>query len=464
MWTLRSQLLSGLIPPHRLLSSVTATTPITITTTPAGELDPVEAKLVAEAVAASAASATDPFGKDPARHPSFIVRSAKPYNGEPPATLLTDSYITPTDLLFVRNHLPVPDIQEKDYSLQILRPDGSTAAVFTLEQLRAFPQTSVVSALTCAGNRRGDMNAAKAVRGLAWGVGAMGNTEWRGPRLRDVLLAAGVKEEEVGKTIQHLHFEGLDSDPVAGTVYAASIPADTGMDARGDCLLALEMNGAPLTRDHGFPVRVVVPGVTGARQVKWLGRIVLSQEESSSLWQQKDYKAFPPTMDWDTVDFNAMPPIQEMPVTSAICEPAEGAAVALSELPDVAAGGAAAAAGPVQKELTVKGYAYSGGGRAITRVDVSADGGKTWHVADLQDEQEDGTPSRSRHWGWTLWRADVPLALPATAAGAGAGAELELVCRAMDNSCNTQPESAASIWNYRGLVNNSYHRVKVRLQ
>lgn len=81
------------------------------------------------------------------------------------------------------------------------------------------------------------------------------------------------------------------------------------------------MNGEPLPRDHGFPVRVVVPGVVGARNVKWLGRIVVSKQESDSHWQQKDYKGFSPSCDWEKVDFRKSPSIQELPVISAICRP-----------------------------------------------------------------------------------------------------------------------------------------------
>lgn len=105
----------------------------------------------------------------------------------------------------------------------------------------------------------------------------------------------------------------------------------------------------------------------------------------------------------------------------------------------------------------MKGFAWSGGGRGITRVDVSADGGRTWTVADIVEQAPDDTPSMSRSWGWTLWRADVPLP-------ADAGASVELVCKALDAGCNTQPENAAAIWNYRGVVNNAWHRVPLHLE
>jgi sulfite oxidase len=248
-----------------------------------GVLDPKDV-IVAPPVTA----ANDPYAKDPRRHPALIARSVKPFNAEPPAFLLADSFITPTEILFTRNHLPVPHVDATTYKLEVFREtvnaDGTRAQIpvisLSLDDLKTkFEHVSVVAALQCAGNRRGDMTKAKETRGLSWGVAAMGNVEWRGVRLRDVLKAAGFREEDIGTAVRHLQFEGLDKDPMSSTVYAASIPADRGWSSTADVVLAFEMNGKPLTKDHGFPVRAVVPGVTGARQVKWLGRILASPVE-----------------------------------------------------------------------------------------------------------------------------------------------------------------------------------------
>lgn len=122
----------------------------------------------------------------------------------------------------------------------------------------------------------------------------------------------------------------MDLDP-SGVPYGASIPISRALDPRADVILAYEMNGQPISRDHGYPVRAVVPGVVGARNVKWLAKIVISKEESPSQFQRGDYKGFAPCTDWDNVDFSKSPSIQDMPVISAICTPESGEKVKLKD-------------------------------------------------------------------------------------------------------------------------------------
>ncbi|XP_023689510.1 sulfite oxidase, mitochondrial [Paramormyrops kingsleyae] len=382
-------------------------------------------------------SSLDPYAKDPPRHPVLRVNSQKPFNAEPPTEILTDNFITPSAFFFKRNHLPVPQVDPSTYQLKIQGLPGGTVSL-SLEDLKSrFPKYIVTATLQCAGNRRSEMNQVKQVKGLNWGIAAISNATWAGPRLRDVLLYAGYKS---GGKAQHVHFEGLDKD-VTGTSYGASIPLGKALSEEGDVILAYEMNGEDLPADHGFPVRVVVPGIVGARNVKWLDKIVLSEVESSSHWQQNDYKGFSPGTDWDTVDFKSAPAIQELPVQSAITWPAEGAVL------DHSLG-----------EVTVKGYAWSGGGREIVRVDVSLDGGKTWQVAKLQGregEALDLSPPPGRAWAWKLWELSAPLP--------SGTQELEIICKAVDSSYNVQPDSMAPIWNLRGVLSNAWHRVKVKI-
>ncbi|XP_065085218.1 sulfite oxidase, mitochondrial [Ochlerotatus camptorhynchus] len=375
----------------------------------------------------------NPWAAEPKRHAILKPATQRPFNAEPPASVLVDAFLTPNEFFYVRNHLPVPEVDIKEYELEIdVELTAKTKSKsFKYDDLRKLPKHTVTATIMCGGNRRGEMMEVKPIKGLAWGPSAVGNAQWTGVRLADVLKAMGVVSDETS----HVHFEGLDTDPTS-TPYGASIPLSKAMDPRGDVILAYEMNGQPLNRDHGYPVRVIVPGVVGSRNVKWLGRIVVSKEESGSHWQQNDYKSFSPSTDWDTVDFKSAPAIQHMPVTSAICAPANGDKLKSED-----------------GYITVKGYAWSGGGQEVIRVDLTADGGKTWIVADL-DQVEKNT-GRGRHWSWSLWTAKIP---------AKAGQKLEVWSRAVDDSYNSQPETFKNIWNLRGVVGNAYSRIKVEVK
>ncbi|XP_055598643.1 sulfite oxidase, mitochondrial isoform X2 [Uranotaenia lowii] len=376
----------------------------------------------------------NPWAAEPKRHPILKAATERPFNAEPPASVLVDSFLTPNEFFYVRNHLPVPEVDIKEYELEIdveLGKGKGKSKVLKLDDLKKYPKHTVTATIMCGGNRRGEMMDIKPIKGLPWGPSAVGNAEWTGVRLVDVLKAMGVESDETS----HVQFEGLDTDPTS-TPYGASIPLAKAMDPRGDVILAYEMNGQPLSRDHGYPVRVIVPGVVGSRNVKWLGRIVVSPKESDSHWQQNDYKSFSPSTDWDTVDFKKAPAIQNMPVTSAICSPANGDQVKADN-----------------GFITIKGYAWSGGGQEVIRVDISTDGGKTWQVADLNEVEKN--TGRGRHWSWSLWTARIP---------AKPGQKLEVWAKAVDDNYNVQPETFKNIWNLRGVVGNAYSRIRVNVK
>jgi len=370
-----------------------------------------------------------PFANDPKRHPALLANSKEPYNGETPTVLATDTLITPNELFFVRNHLPVPDLKATECKLKV---EGDKQCIsLNLDDLKTkFKKVELISAIQCAGNRRSEMNKIKKVKGLSWSHNAISNAKWSGVLLKDLLLAAGVDPED--KSIKHVHFEGADKGP-SGAPYGASIPINRIFQKNLPILVAYEMNGEPLPRDHGFPLRIVAPGIVGARNVKWLQRIAVSPDEYQGHWQQNDYKPFSSNVDWDTVDFSKSVAIQELPVTSAICVPTDGSVVHESE-----------------EEFIVKGYAYSGGGNGILRVDVSIDGGKSWLTADLMHSDQEIDDMYS----WTLWQCTVPI--PENHSG-----KMSVMCRAVDTSCNTQPDTVAPVWNLRGCLNNSWHNVEV---
>ena len=371
-----------------------------------------------------------PYANDPKRSSALIANSTQPFNAETPSLLATDRLITPNDIFFKRNHLPVPDIKSEDFQLKI---EGTNKCIsLNVENLKnKFEKVELVAAIQCAGNRRSEMDKIKKVKGLSWSHNAISNAKWGGVLLRDLLLSAGVDPKD--KSMKHVHFEGADRD-ASGGCYGASIPLNRIFEKNIPVMVAYEMNNKPLPRDHGFPLRIVAPGIVGARNVKWVERIIVSDKEYQGHWQQNDYKPFSSNVDWDNVDFSKAVAIQELPVTSAICVPSHGSVIHESE-----------------EEIPLKGYAYSGGGKGILRVDVSIDGGKNWHTAELNHCRDQDVDNM---YSWTLWECTVPI--PQNHKG-----KVNVMCRAVDSSCNTQPDTVGPVWNLRGCLNNSWHTIDI---
>ena len=204
-------------------------------------------------------------------------------------------------------------------------------------------------------------------------------------------------------------------------------------------LLAYKMNGEPLPPDHGFPLRVLVPGTVAARSVKWVNKIALSDEESPSQWQRRDYKCFGPN-EGTKPNWDAARSIQEMPVQSAI-----------TSLRQVSSHSPQARKwmhvyGLEEDSVLLEGYAFSGGGREIVRVDISADDGRSWHQAELLDAETKG----SKAWAWKRWRFIIP----------NSQAGKVFVVKAVDEAYNTQPDSYEPHFNFRGNLTSGWQRVK----
>jgi sulfite oxidase len=343
----------------------------------------------------------------------MIVHSPDPLNAETPQDGLVPA-LTPTDDFYIRNHGPIPRL-----------PDDAPIRVgglvdrelrLTVDDLRgSFEAHELVVTLQCAGNRRAGLMAVRDIPGeMPWGPGATGTASWRGAALADVLRAAGVRSEATD-----VELVGAEPAEESGEPFGGSIPRHKAL--AGEVLLAWEMNGAPLTPEHGAPLRAIVPGYIGARSVKWLTHVTALAQPSENHFQAVAYRLVPADApDGDGVALGAVA------VNADIVVPEAGARVPAGE-------------------LDVLGYAFAGDGRTIVRVDVSIDGGRRWRQAELL-----GEPAP---WAWRQWRAVLD-ARPG---------ELEIVARAWDSAAATQPEDPATVWNPKGYVNNSWARVRVEV-
>ena len=149
----------------------------------------------------------DQFGNEPRRSGVLVATSSRPFNAEPPVEAVVDSFLTPADAFYVRNHLPVPDISADEYELHV-GGVGVAETTFSLRELKEkFPKATVTAVIQCGGNRRADMNAEKGLKGLQWKGAAIGNATWSGARLSDVLEHCGFDPEKNAKA-KHVQFEG----------------------------------------------------------------------------------------------------------------------------------------------------------------------------------------------------------------------------------------------------------------
>lgn len=292
-----------------------------------------------------------------------------PLNGEPKLTPLFEAgLITPNELHYVRNHGAVPHLLWETHTLDV----ENGALTLTMDDLRdKFDSVNIAVALACDGNRRKELNMIKRSKGFNFGSGAVSCAYWKGTLLRDVLLAAGVSEKlsKTGRKRYWVNFEGADN-PSEGK-YATCIPLEYAMGPTNDVLLAYEMNDVPLPPDHGYPVRLMIPGYVGGRCVKWLSKIWTSDKENDSyyhIWDNRVLPSFITEKDGEfatTMFAHPDTACNEQNLNSVIVKPAQGERIELTR----------AKRGATYR---VEGYAYDGGGHEVQRVEVSLDGGDNW--------------------------------------------------------------------------------------
>ncbi|MCW2938044.1 MAG: oxidoreductase molybdopterin binding protein [Actinomycetia bacterium] len=308
-------------------------------------------------------------------------------------------YLTPIDRFFVRDHTRTPLIDASTWRLTLWGSGLRGSPVeFSYQDLLALPSETRTAFIECTGNGRSFYTSqqGQTVTGTPWKLGGIGVACWRGVRLATVLERAGLTRHAVD-----LLPRGLDDEYIAGGVNLGRVrrplPVAKALD---DVLLAYEMNGQPLPPDHGFPVRLVVPSWVGIASIKWVGDIQVSDQPLSSPWNTQYYRMFGP----------GYPPGGGAPLTSQVTKSA-------FELP----WDATLAAG---RSHVLRGRSWSGNSR-IRQVEVSADGGSSWHRAHRQGPQ---APDAWLPWEFR-WR-------PATRGS------YELLARATDETGTPQPDQA----------------------
>jgi sulfane dehydrogenase subunit SoxC len=325
-------------------------------------------------------------------------------------TMYGRGYLVPNDLFFVRNHIRTPRLDVATWRLQVEGTGVERPLALRYDDVLAMPSLSVIRYIECAGNGRSFFQAAygKKAQGTQWKLGAIGVAEWTGVPLREVLERAGLK-----RTARDIMVEGLDDSRVRRPIPITKAFAE-------DTLLVYAMNGDTLPPDHGFPLRLLTPGWVGVANIKWVGRLEVSEQPLFSYWNTEAYVLLGP-------DYQPDPPargpiLSTQSLKSALELPAE---THLRPGPQV-----------------IKGRAWSPFGK-ITRVMISVDRGQTWQSARLHE------PNIARAWVRWDWAWDTP------------PGNYTITVRAMDEAGNTQPDSL--LWNEQGYLYNAlvHHPVQV---
>jgi DMSO/TMAO reductase YedYZ molybdopterin-dependent catalytic subunit len=347
---------------------------------------------------------------------SLIIRSESPTDFETPVHLLDRAWITANDLHYVRSHLHTPKPDLNSWNL-VIEGEVNQPLKLTMNDIRAGKETNRTVTLECSGNGR--VYSDPPVPGLQWEKGAVGTARWTGISLRDVLSKAGVKS-----TARHIIMNGLDEPLAATPDFVRSIPVEKAMHP--DTILAYKMNGEDIPVEHGFPVRLVVPGWEAAASTKWIVNIRVSETEADGFFFKTAYRIPNRTVSpGSAVDANDMVPYTTLDVKSIFTFPGEGATIRTGS--------------PTE----LRGFAWAGEAD-ITRVDVSTDFGRTWTAASLDSEKARYAWRRFRH----VWK-------PARRGS------FVVMSRATDSQGRTQP--VVPSWNPAGYIYNAIDKVRINV-
>ena len=332
-----------------------------------------------------------------------------------PLEMLRDE-ITPIGLHYLLIHYDIPQVDAKTWRLTV---DGlvGTGLSFDLDTLRAMPAHEVVATMECAGNGRARLEPRPVSQ--PWLLEAVGTGRWRGVRLRDVLAQAGVAS---GAT--EVLCTGLDRGTEGGEEQLFQRSLALADSLEDDVLLAYELNGVPLPPQHGFPLRLLVPGWYGMTNVKWLTRLTLLDEPFAGYQQARGYRL-------RQTDEEEGVPLSRIHPRALMVPPG---------IPDFMTRERTVRTGTV----TIEGRAWSGLA-PVAAVEVSADDGATWREARLD-------PPTLGRWAWRRWSYDWD---------AQPGRHV-LACRARDEAANEQADEPR--WNVGGYANNEPQRVVVTVE
>ncbi len=313
--------------------------------------------------------------------------------------------ITPNRFFFVRTNSASLDLDATRWRLAVEGDAVTEQLELSYDDIRNLPSRTLISYLECAGNHRAmfDLVNGQTAQGTQWMTGAVGNGEWTGVSLRDVLTLAGITEDAVSVLLI-----GLDKDsPEEG--FRRVIPVEKAMDT--DTLLAYALNGELLPKDHGFPLRALAPGWVGSASIKWLGRIVVSSQQ---LWTRNNTTSY-------TLIGDDYPPEGEAPGKVATTQTIKSA-LALPWPAQLPAGAS-----------RIYGYAHSPAG-PIVKVKWSLDAGETWRSAEMTAPQ--------LHCSWArfgfIWDAQP--------------GEHTIMTKATDAAGNSQPDAIP--FNQKGYLFN----------
>lgn len=417
------------------------------------------------------------------RDPRLIrLTGVHPFNVEAPLTdLWNEGFLTTKDLHYVRNHGAVPLVHDEDILDWTFTVEGLVENPLRLtlrDLLGDFEQVTYPVTLVCAGNRRKEQNVVRKTKGFSWGAAGVSTALWTGVPL-DVLLARarpivgrrgggrgrGRGEGQGQRTARYVCFEGADKLP--NGYYGTSIKLNWAMDPNRGVLVAHGMNGEDLAPDHGKPLRIIIPGQIGGRSVKWLKRIVVTEGPSENWYHIYDNRVLPTTIspeasaDLPDTWKDERYAIYELNVNSAVARPAHDERVRVDDRSASRDGG---------ETYRLQGYAYAGGGRRVTRAEITLDRGRSWRLADVHYPEDEYRLAphgetlcggrldmgwRETCFCWCFWSLDVPLADFLN----GDKCTGDVMVRAMDEAMMVQPRDM--YWSVLGMMNNPWYRVVI---